>query len=290
MRQKAQVAFYMAITMIGCVFSLMYLRTAALSVALIVNVAFIVFFISTGQPTLVATAVNMAFVSASLIAVISVNYRSVLRTVDAQDESRLREQAQTRLMRMIDDMPVAVMTADPETFRINYLNATSRNLLRSIEHLLPIPRGRRARRVDRLSSTRTRSTSAACSPIRLTCRIAPAFRSGRKCSTSAVSAVRDAQGRYIGPMLSWSIVTQQAEAEARIHQLAHHDSLTGLPNRATFLAEFDASLRRSDKVLALLFIDLDGFQADQRCVRAFGGRRGAAPGRGACAGSAPSRG
>ena len=136
--QKAQVAFYMAITMIGCVFSLMYLRTAALSVALIVNVAFIVFFISTGQPTLVATAVNMAFVSASLIAVISVNYRSVLRTVDAQDESRLREQAQTRLMRMIDDMPVAVMTADPETFRINYLNATSRNLLRSIEHLLPI--------------------------------------------------------------------------------------------------------------------------------------------------------
>ena len=74
--QKAQVAFYMAITMIGCVFSLMYLRTAALSVALIVNVAFIVFFISTGQPTLVATAVNMAFVSASLIAVISVNYRA----------------------------------------------------------------------------------------------------------------------------------------------------------------------------------------------------------------------
>ena len=257
--QKAQVAFYMAITMIGCVFSLMYLRTAALSVALIVNVAFIVFFISTGQPTLVATAVNMAFVSASLIAVISVNYRSVLRTVDAQDESRLREQAQTRLMRMIDDMPVAVMTADPETFRINYLNATSRNLLRSIEHLLPI------RADDALGASidffhphpqhqRRLLADPANLPHRARIPLGP------EVLDIQVSAVRDAQGRYIGPMLSWSIVTQQAEAEARIHQLAHHDSLTGLPNRATFLAEFDASLRRSDKVLALLFIDLDGFK------------------------------
>ncbi|WP_050791905.1 putative bifunctional diguanylate cyclase/phosphodiesterase, partial [Burkholderia ubonensis] len=257
--QKAQVAFYMAITLIGCVFSLMYLRSAALTVAVIVNVAFIAFFISTRQPTLVATAVNMVFVSAALIAVISVNYRGFLRTVDAQAESRMREQVQTRLMQMIDDMPVAVMTADPETFRINYLNATSLNLLRSIEHLLPV------RADDALGAPidffhphpqhqRRLLADPANLPHRARVRLGP------EVLDLQVSAVRDAEGRYIGPMLSWSIVTRQAEAEARIHELAHHDSLTGLPNRATFLAEFDACLRRSDKVIALLFIDLDGFK------------------------------
>ncbi|KVO09556.1 putative bifunctional diguanylate cyclase/phosphodiesterase [Burkholderia ubonensis] len=257
--QKAQVAFYMAITLIGCVFSLMYLRSAALTVAVIVNVAFIAFFISTRQPTLVATAVNMVFVSAALIAVISVNYRGFLRTVDAQAESRMREHAQTRLMQMIDDMPVAVMTADPETFRINYLNATSLNLLRSIEHLLPI------RADDALGAPidffhphpqhqRRLLADPANLPHRTRVRLGP------EVLDLQVSAVRDAEGHYIGPMLSWSIVTRQAEAETRIHELAHHDSLTGLPNRATFLAEFDACLRRSDKVIALLFIDLDGFK------------------------------
>ncbi|KVV37716.1 histidine kinase [Burkholderia ubonensis] len=257
--QKAQVAFYMAITLIGCVFSLMYLRSAALTVAVIVNVAFIAFFISTRQPTLVATAVNMVFVSAALIAVISVNYRGFLRTVDAQAESRMREHAQTRLMQMIDDMPVAVMTADPDTFRINYLNATSLNLLRSIEHLLPI------RADDALGAPidffhphpqhqRRLLADPANLPHRTRVRLGP------EVLDLQVSAVRDAEGHYIGPMLSWSIVTRQAEAEARIHELAHHDSLTGLPNRATFLAEFDACLRRSDKVIALLFIDLDGFK------------------------------
>ncbi|KVA74882.1 histidine kinase [Burkholderia ubonensis] len=257
--QKAQVAFYMAITLIGCVFSLMYLRSAALTVAVIVNVAFIAFFISTRQPTLVATAVNMVVVSAALIAVISVNYRGFLHTVDAQAESRMREHAQTRLMQMIDDMPVAVMTADPETFRINYLNATSLNLLRSIEHLLPI------RADDALGAPidvfhphpqhqRRLLADPANLPHRTRVRLGP------EVLDLQVSAVRDAEGHYIGPMLSWSIVTRQAEAEARIHELAHHDSLTGLPNRATFLAEFDAWLRRSDKVIALLFIDLDGFK------------------------------
>ncbi|KVD18393.1 histidine kinase [Burkholderia ubonensis] len=257
--QKAQVAFYMAITLIGCVFSLMYLRSAALTVAVIVNVAFIAFFISTRQPTLVATAVNMVFVSAALIAVISVNYRGFLHTVDAQAESRMREHAQTRLMQMIDDMPVAVMTADPETFRINYLNATSLNLLRSIEHLLPI------RADDALGAPidvfhphpqhqRRLLADPANLPHRTRVRLGP------EVLDLQVSAVRDAEGHYIGPMLSWSIVTRQAEAEARIHELAHHDSLTGLPNRATFLTEFDACLRRSDKVIALLFIDLDGFK------------------------------
>ena len=52
-------------------------------------------------------------------------------------------------------------------------------------------------------------------------------------------------------------------AQARIHHLAHHDALTGLPNRGAFMERLDqlmAAARESDDKLALLFIDLDHFK------------------------------
>jgi diguanylate cyclase (GGDEF)-like protein/PAS domain S-box-containing protein len=52
-------------------------------------------------------------------------------------------------------------------------------------------------------------------------------------------------------------------AQARIHHLAHHDALTGLPNRGTFMDRLEqlmASAHDSSDRLALLFIDLDHFK------------------------------
>jgi diguanylate cyclase (GGDEF)-like protein/PAS domain S-box-containing protein len=51
--------------------------------------------------------------------------------------------------------------------------------------------------------------------------------------------------------------------QAKLHYLVHHDALTGLPNRAAFLAQLDhlmVAARASDTQLALLFIDLDHFK------------------------------
>ena len=52
-------------------------------------------------------------------------------------------------------------------------------------------------------------------------------------------------------------------ARARIHYLAHHDALTGLPNRTAFIEHMDVQLpaaRAAGARLALLFIDLDHFK------------------------------
>ncbi|MGC2222618.1 MAG: EAL domain-containing protein, partial [Methylocella sp.] len=58
-------------------------------------------------------------------------------------------------------------------------------------------------------------------------------------------------------------VTEQRKAEARIVHMAHHDALTGLPNRVLFHDRLDETLlrvRRYAENLAVLCLDLDHFK------------------------------
>jgi len=52
-------------------------------------------------------------------------------------------------------------------------------------------------------------------------------------------------------------------AQARIHHLAHHDALTGLPNRMSFMERLGRQIdraRAANRTMALLFVDLDHFK------------------------------
>ncbi|TAK49383.1 MAG: EAL domain-containing protein [Xanthobacteraceae bacterium] len=55
-------------------------------------------------------------------------------------------------------------------------------------------------------------------------------------------------------------VTEQKKTEARIAHLAHHDALTGLPNRILFRQRLDEALDRDAGSIAVLCIDLDQFK------------------------------
>lgn len=58
-------------------------------------------------------------------------------------------------------------------------------------------------------------------------------------------------------------ISQRKEAEKQLEFLALHDPLTGIPNRKLFLDRLDQAItqaRRGENMVAVLFIDLDGFK------------------------------
>lgn len=58
-------------------------------------------------------------------------------------------------------------------------------------------------------------------------------------------------------------ITERARAEKKIWHNAHHDLLTGLPNRRLFLDRLEQEVKRAKRSslpLSLLFMDLDGFK------------------------------
>jgi len=58
-------------------------------------------------------------------------------------------------------------------------------------------------------------------------------------------------------------IAERRQAEARVHHMAYHDNLTGLPNRALLSDRLERAMlaaQRSGRKLAVMFIDLDRFK------------------------------
>lgn len=94
---KGQVAFYMAVTVIGCIFCLMHLRSAALIVTLVVDIPYVIYFFATGEPTLRAIAVNNLLVSGAMVTVLFIYYRD-FADLAASRKSLIAEQAATQAL------------------------------------------------------------------------------------------------------------------------------------------------------------------------------------------------
>ena len=58
-------------------------------------------------------------------------------------------------------------------------------------------------------------------------------------------------------------VTGQKRADAKVHKLAFYDTLTGLPNRQSFLIQAADAIRKAEEqnqLLVILYVDLDNFK------------------------------
>ncbi|MEY2873584.1 MAG: hypothetical protein RLZZ373_955, partial [Pseudomonadota bacterium] len=80
---------------------------------------------------------------------------------------------------------------------------------------------------------------------------------------SSIATVSDEQGLPTHLVTVFTDITAKKEVEARLQQLAHVDSLTGLPNRLMVLSRMEhalAAARRQQHKVAVLYIDLDNFK------------------------------
>ncbi|UVK85044.1 diguanylate cyclase [Pseudomonas sichuanensis] len=78
------------------------------------------------------------------------------------------------------------------------------------------------------------------------------------------NVVKDERGTPIKMMGVVRDITEEKAWANQLHRLAHHDPLTGLPNRLVFEERLEgalASARRNHGRVALVFIDLNGFKA-----------------------------
>ncbi|MGF0536735.1 putative bifunctional diguanylate cyclase/phosphodiesterase [Agrobacterium sp. ES01] len=113
--QQAHVAFYIAITVIGIIFCLMHLRSAALIVTCLVNAPFLVFMLLHGEPIFNAIGINFLLVCMAMVVVLQSHYRDFRQL----GQSRLVLQDQNAAMQALSDENLRLANMDSLTLLAN---------------------------------------------------------------------------------------------------------------------------------------------------------------------------
>lgn len=169
----------------------------------------------------------------------------------------------------LDAIADGVISTDPAG-RVTYLNAIAERMTgwSSGE-----ARGRAAAEVCRIVDGGTRQTLP--SPLELAVRENITVflgknamlirRDGFACVIEDSTApIRDRHGRVAGAVMVFRDVSEARSMELSLSHLAHHDVLTGLPNRVLLsdrLSHAISLARRRGHHLAVLFMDVNGFKA-----------------------------
>jgi methyl-accepting chemotaxis protein len=132
------------------------------------------------------------------------------RIAQAVEELRGRVAEAFAQSQMIEQMPVGVMRADPrDEFRIAFMNPEMQRILDSVPQILPCPPGEvlgQSIDIFHRDPAHQRALLADGSKLPYRTRI----RVAGEVMDLNVSAIRDGQGAYLGPMLVWTMVTEQA--------------------------------------------------------------------------------
>ena len=120
------------------------------------------------------------------------------------------EQRVNRLLRMMDEMPVNVMTIELENYTIDYINKTSRETLRPLQSLLPCSvDDLEGQCVDIFHKNPSHQRQLLADPNNLPHKAM--IQVGEEKLDLRVSAIQDENGGYISPMLIWTLATSREQ-------------------------------------------------------------------------------
>ncbi|MFP5408831.1 MAG: EAL domain-containing protein [Gammaproteobacteria bacterium] len=78
-----------------------------------------------------------------------------------------------------------------------------------------------------------------------------------------ITPLTDTHGTVTHFISSGKDMSESIQAQERLHHLAHHDALTGLPNRVLFVERLKHALQRANhrkRAVAVMFLDMDRFK------------------------------
>ena len=161
-----------------------------------------------------------------------------------------------RLKQMLDAAPVNIMFCDRDLV-IRYMNATSQALLKTIERYLPVPASQiLGSSVDIFHKNPTHQRRLLGDPRNLPHQAK--IKLGPETLSLLISPVYDAQGEYLGPMLTWEVITERLRVE---QQNADYKGRADAIDSSMGLAEFelDGAIINANQ----LFLTLVGYSLDE---------------------------
>ena len=168
-----------------------------------------------------------------------------------------------RLQTMVENMPINVMMADPETFNVTYANKTTLNTLRGLEKYLPIKADDLVGTcIDVFHKEPGHQRRILADPKNLPYRAK--IKLGPEDLELNVSAIVDGGGNYIGPMVTWEVVTERTKIASevmRVTELAAGSAQNVLKVAESMVKGTEQSSNRSVNVADLAQETLDRITA-----------------------------
>ncbi len=188
------------------------------------------------------------------------------RELESSERSRARamRDSSERLANVIDTLPIMIRATSRDG-RIMFVNSFLDAVMGSgaatavdapVAALLGEERATRCLALDRIVF----ETAAALQPFE---EEIVDVAGAKRIFLTTKSPLRDSSNEITGVLTSSLDITNRKAAEDHLRRLAHHDALTGLPNRTLLVERLTrqiARARRGDHLCALHIVDIDGFK------------------------------
>jgi methyl-accepting chemotaxis protein len=161
-------------------------------------------------------------------------YLGPMVTWEVVTEKHLKDAEIARVSSMMENAPINIMCTDLD-LNIRYMNPASHRTLRRLEQYLPIRADQMlGASIDIFHKDPSHQRRLLADPKNLPYRAL--IQVGPEKLELQVSAMRDAKGEYVGPMVTWDVVTEKLLNEERVREHSKAQELEAVASQNTMRA------------------------------------------------------